>query len=100
MSDDKIPALWFDKGGCGPSDLALQLRSFPSEMEGRIPPTLGIQIKQGDPVIVDVPNGTRQQVGPIVYGAADILVGSGFMLGREQVEALRQQLEQWLKDNP
>lgn len=85
-----IPALWFDARGCGPSDLALQLKPFAAEMDGRIPASLGIQVRAG----------SAQGIGSIIYGAAFELVDSGFNLHREQVEELHRQTGAWLTATP
>lgn len=63
-----------------------------AEEDGAIPATLGLRIRVADPF------GSDGSFDPMVFANAP--VDSGFMLHRDQVEALRQQLEQWLKDNP
>lgn len=83
MSDDRIPALWFDAKGCGPDELALQLHPFASEMDGEIPASLGIRVRAGELVI---------GAGPLVDG--------GFNLHRDQVAELHRQLGAWLEENP
>lgn len=85
-----IPALWFDNKGCGPSDLALQLHPFQSEMNGAIPASLGLRIRVGT-----VANGRA-----FIYGAASELVDGGFNLAREQVVDLHRQLGEWLDATP
>lgn len=85
-TNDMIPALWFDKLGCGPSDLAIQLHPFPAERDGKIPASLGLRIRGAPPRA-----GAR-----IIYGAADELVDSGFNLERAQVEQLHRQIGNWL----
>lgn len=82
-TDDKIPALWFDKTGGGPSELALEIHPFAAEREGRIPASLGLRIHP-------VHQG-------LVLGRAQELPESGFMLGRAQVQALHTQLGAWLQ---
>lgn len=77
-----IPALWFDSKGCGPSDLALQLRTF--DAEGGCPAFLGIKIR------------TNPNPHPIVYAQAGSLVESGFSMQSEQVADLYGQLGEWL----
>lgn len=85
----KIPALWFDARGCGPSDLALQVQDQDLG-HPRIGATLGLRVR-----VNDAPDNR-----PIVYGAASELVDAGFMLHRDQVVALRDEFEAWLARHP
>lgn len=85
MSSDKkdftvVPALWFDKNGCGPSELAFHLRSF-VEPRGFMD-ALGIQVKVND--------------GGMVGPRAGELIGAGFLIHRDQVADLHRQLGEWL----
>lgn len=88
MSDSKplIPALWFDVRGRGPSELALQLRPFAAEMDGRIPVSLDIQVHAS----------TEPGCGALIYGTAGELICSAFQLQRVQVEQLHRELGAWL----
>ena len=83
-----VPALWFDKQGCGPSELAIELRPFPSERNGAIPAMLGLRIRVGD------------QNGGFVYGDATDMVDGGFLLHVDQVREFHHRLALWLADQP
>lgn len=76
-----IPALWFDRDGCGPDHMYLRLRPFAAEPVGEreIPASLGLRIDKGDLVIL----GTS-------------MIGGGFNMQREQVAELYSQLGAWL----
>ena len=59
MTDDKkpehepIPVLWFDKKGCGPDEMALQLNPLSAMMDGEhmiAPATLGLMVRAGWPI--------------------------------------------------
>lgn len=92
MNYPKIPALWFDARGCGPSDLALEV-SNQDHGHPRIAPTLGLRIRvNGD----TDGSGRLLSDRAIVYAAASELVDSGFMLSRDQVAALHKQFGAWL----
>lgn len=82
-NDITIPVLWFTAQGMGPSELALQLHPFPSEMEGRIPAALGIRVRSAPDGLVFVSD----------------MVGGGFNLHRDQVAELHKQLGEWLAAN-
>jgi hypothetical protein len=77
-----IPALWFDRDGCGPDHFGLHLKPVKPDMGGAIPAALGILVRAGDLVI---------------KGGA--MVDGGFYLHREEVAELHKQLGEWLKNN-
>lgn len=78
-----IEALWFNSKGHGPDELHLQLQHMPSQLDGKIPATLGLRVRAGDLVI-----------------GAGALVDGGFALHRTQAAKLAAQLEAWLAENP
>lgn len=92
---DKIPALWFDKKGYGPSELALQLHPFEATMDGGVPASLGLRIRAADPFKIEDPPTV---ITPMVWDAT--LVDSGFLLAREQIETMHRQMGEWLAANP
>lgn len=75
----RIPTLWFDREGCGPDHMFLELHPFRSEMDGKIPAALGIRVRAGELVIIGRP-----------------LVDGGFNMQREQIAELHRQLGAWL----
>lgn len=87
MTDDNrislIPALWFDRRGCGPDELALELHHFPSDLGGRIPAYLGIRVRASGLVI---------GAGPLIDG--------GFNVDRDGAADLHRQIGAWLAANP
>jgi hypothetical protein len=79
----RIPVLWFDRRGCGPDELELELAPFAAEKDGAIPATLGLRVRAGELVI-----------------GAEPLVDGGFNLARGQVAELHEQLGAWLATTP
>lgn len=84
-SDDKnsIHALWFDSQGRGPDEFVLELQPFRSQLDGRIPGSLGLRVRVGGFVI----NGAK-------------MIDGGFNFHRDQVAELHRQLGAWLEVNP
>lgn len=82
-SSNRMPALWFDKKGCGPDEMAIELHHFPAEMDGKIPARLGLRIRAD---------------GIVIMGKD--LVDGGFYMEREQAADLHRQLGEWLEANP
>lgn len=78
-----IQVLWFDRKGCGPDELALQLNPLAAQFDGEIPASLGLMVRAGN----------------IVIGASALIDG-GFALHRDQVADLHRQLAAWLAENP
>lgn len=82
MSNERIPVLWFDREGCGPDELALELHHFPAQTDMDIPAWLGLRVRARG----------------IVINAAKMVDG-GLNLHREQVVELHAQLGKWLEEN-
>lgn len=78
----KIPALWFTSKGGGPDELALELHAFAPELDGKIPPRLGIRVR-ADGLVIN----------------AALMVDGGFYMAPEQVAELHRQLGAWLAAN-
>lgn len=87
----KIPALWFDARGCGPSELALEVQTL-NHRHPNIPDTLSLRIRVDGDTDVSLPLASR----PFVYATASELVDSGFMLHYDQAVALHAQIGAWI----
>lgn len=79
---DVIPVLWFNRNGCGPDEMAIELEPLPALMDGTdlvAPATLGLRVRSGGFVMLGEP-----------------MVDGGFQLASEQVADLHRQLGAWL----
>jgi hypothetical protein len=91
----KIPALWFDARGCGPSEIALQVQTL-DHKHPKIPDTLCLRIRVDGDADASLPLQSR----PFVYATASELVDSGFMLHHDHAVALHAQIGAWLAAHP
>jgi hypothetical protein len=78
---ERIPVLWFDRRGCGPDHLAIELHPFAAERIGETE--------------IDAHLGLRVRAAGLVIGGGP-LVDGGFFLRREQVEQLHRGIGAWL----
>lgn len=91
MSDEKkpaVPALWFDKDGCGPDCLAIRPHHFKSKVMpsgGLIEATLGLRIE------------SRPDSLPVLLESGRRMVEGGFVMDRESVQQLAAGLDDWLE---
>lgn len=82
----RVPVLWFDRNGCGPDHLFLEVTPQAALQEGPdliAPASLGLRIRGGELVLM-----------------GQAMLDGGFMIDRQSVATLHQEIGKWLSHNP